>query len=585
MKKALYMILFAALSTLCVFMVSGAEAETGNGYLTFKPYGVYKTENSLDAVPLTYEAWVRVPKQKNAASGIILGNNLGECYSSFQFHIYNNSAPMIKFINKVPDGQYRQTTCTFTKATVATGKWTHVAIAVDTAKSQLHCYINGELAETQSFNFPLDPCPLPLVLGGDNRSGNTGYFKGQLRSATLYSDVRTPAEIKADMNAADLNDACLMAHYDLTKAEFGRDIADAAGHYDMLYDPYWYDNAEAPSDYAYSMAVIGDQQIISINYPSDLHRIYDWILANKAGKKIEYVLALGDITNERDNATEWALVAQQFDRLSGILPMAICRGNHDYSAPFNKYLNFNGYMSDIVGRYAEKIDNHYKLKKIGNTDYLFMVLDYGPDDAALAWACSVVEQYPDHKVIVITHSYMADDGTTTDQYDPVAPTTNSGHNNGDDIWEKFVRKYENIVLVLSGHIDSHQIRATKAVGDHGNVVTQMLINPQGIDVYTPSGMLCMLYFNEEGNIMTTDCYSTIRNRYFNIAENRYTIFVGEGSGDCNGDGKIDGADADAALSAALAREYVKRADVDGDGKVTLSDVLEITRASREGESQ
>ena len=580
MKKRLFGILLCLVMSISLICIVSAK---DSDFMTFEPYGIYKTEEPLATVPQTYEAWVRIPEGRTEASGIMLGNYMGTCYNSFQFHIYTGGAPMIKLINKVSNGVPSQKTYTFSNSSVSTGEWTHVAIVVDTANKTLSCYVNGEFTESKSLSFVPKASPLPLVLGGDNRSGNTSHFKGQLRSATIYSDVRTADEIKADMIAVDITDANLMAHYDLTAAEFGKDVADSAGNYDMNYTDYWVDSVEPVTDYAYSMAIIGDQQIISINYPDKLHYIYDWILANKDVKNIKYVMALGDITNNRDNVAEWTLVASQFDRLSGILPMAIARGNHDYSDPYNSYMNFDGYTSDVTGRYEGKLDNHYKVAKIGNTDYLFMVLDYGPKDEVLQWAGEVTAAHPNHKVIIVTHSYMANDGTTTDKNDATAPTTNYGFNDGDDMWEKYVRKYENIVLVLSGHIDSDQIRATKAVGDHGNVVTQLLINPQGIDVLTPSGMIAMFYFNEEGNMITTDCYSTIRNQYYNIEETRYTMFVGERSGDCNNDGKVDVADAMAAISDVLGQAEYKNADVNGDGEITIYDALTIMQNAVKGE--
>ncbi len=577
MKKLFCMMLCAFTVLLLCFAVSAADED----YMTFKPYGIYKTAEPLDAVPATYEAWVRIPEGRTYDSGIILGNSRSSHYHSFQVHVYENSAPMIKFITKVPDTKGTSKTYTFNNVNLATGEWVHFAIVCDAANKTISCYVNGKLEQSASFTFAPQISPEPLVLGGDNGTGNEDYFKGQLRSATLYSDVRTAEEIKADMVAVDITDENLMAHYDLTDATFGEDIADGADNYDMIYDPWFY-SREDVTDFAYSMAIIGDQQVISIKYPSLLHEMYDWILANKDKYNMKYVMALGDITNDRDDVAEWTLVASQFKRLSGILPMAICRGNHDYSEPFNTYLNFDGYTSDIVGRYEGKMDNHYKVAKIGNTDYLFMVLDYGPKDEVLQWAGEVTAAYPEHKVIVITHSYMNDDETTTGENDSTAPTTNYGYNNGDDMWEKYVRKYENIVMVLSGHIGSDYTYATKAVGDHGNVVTQMLIDPQGIDVYTPTGMVHMFYFNEEGNKITVDMYSTIRSQYYG-KNSRHTFVVGERSGDCNNDGVVNTADALLAISTVLGGESYKNADVDGDGKTTISDALGIMKKAVKGE--
>ena len=577
MKKLFSIMLCVVAVLLLCFAVSAADED----YMTFKPYGIYKTEEPLDAVPATYEAWVRIPEGRTYDSGIIFGNSRSTHYHSFQVHVYENSAPMIKFITKVPDTKGTSKTYTFNNVNLATGEWVHFAIVCDAANKTISCYVNGELAQSASFTFAPQLSPEPLVLGGDNASGNDDYFKGQLRSVTLYSDVRNADEIKADMVAVDTSDENLMAHYDLTDATFGEDIADGADNYDMIYDPWFY-SREDVTDFAYSMAIIGDQQVISIKYPSLLHEMYDWILANKDKYNMKYVMALGDITNDRDDVAEWTLVASQFKRLSGILPMAICRGNHDYSEPFNTYLNFDGYTSDIVGRYEGKMDNHYKVAKIGNTDYLFMVLDYGPKDEVLQWAGEVTAAYPEHKVIVITHSYMNDDETTTGENDSTAPTTNYGYNNGDDMWEKYVRKYENIVMVLSGHIGSDYTYATKAVGDHGNVVTQMLIDPQGIDVYTPTGMVHMFYFNEEGNKITVDMYSTIRSQYYG-KNSRHTFVVGERSGDCNNDGVVNTADALLAISTVLGGESYKNADVDGDGKTTISDALGIMKKAVKGE--
>ena len=146
--------------------------------------------------------------------------------------IYEDGAPAIKFVNKEPDGaQYSYKTYIFSDSAVNTGEWTHVAIVADTANKKVSCYINGELSESKSFTYAPQLSPLPLVLGGVNLSGNADVYKGQLRSVALYADVRTADEIKADMTLADVNDANLLAYYDLTDAKFGdAKITDTAGN-------------------------------------------------------------------------------------------------------------------------------------------------------------------------------------------------------------------------------------------------------------------------------------------------------------------------------------------------------------------
>ncbi|MBQ7661644.1 MAG: metallophosphoesterase [Clostridia bacterium] len=578
MKKR---VLYSLLIGVCVCLMAFVAAAEG---LTFQNYGIYKTAKPLDAIPATYEAWVKIPEGRTASSGVLLSNARSSACSSFSIYVYTGGAPILKFLNKTPNGAYRtQKTYTFDQVDLATGNWTHLALVHDTANSRVYCYVNGELAQSLALTFTPEFSPLPPVLGGNHSSGNEDYFKGQLRSVTLYADVRTPAEIAADMTAVDTADANLMAHYDLTSAVWGEDITDAAGKADMIYDPYWYDEAPALSDYAYSIAVIGDQQTQLYRFSDTLHFTYDWLLANRITKKIAYVVNLGDYTQTlAGKASEFELAIAQFQRLSGKLPLIVTRGNHDVADYHNQYLNYAGYTSDIVGRYNDELLDIYKTARIGGTDYLFLTLNYGVTDAEIAWANEVTAAHPDHKVILVTHSYMSDDGTTTDENDGASPTLHGFSNNGKTLWEKYVSKHENIILVLSGHIDSDFVRATKAVGENGNVVTQMLINQQGVDLDVPSGLVCMLYFNEEGNVVTTQYYSTVRRQYFRPDVNNYTVFLGERSGDCNGDGAITTVDALAAISAMLGKADYKNADINGDGKVTVYDALSIMKTAVKG---
>ena len=577
MKNFMKILLCFAIASVLITVAFAAEKG-----MTFKNQGVYSAEKPFASVPATYEAWVKPTAADISEGNCILSSMVGSWHNSFRFSINEGGYPALKFLNKEPDGEKAaHFNYEFKDYTFVADEWAHVAFACDFEAGSVSCYINGELIGTKSSTYKPTTSPVKPILGGTPVSGNSEYFKGEILSVTLYSDTRTADEIKADMTAVDLTDVNIFAHYDLAGKTLGEKVLDAAGNYNMVYDPMWYDDASnEPKDYAYSFAVIGDQQVIVDDYPSHLHYIYDWILANKDTRKIQYVLALGDITNKYDKVDEWTRTANQFNRLSGILPMAICRGNHDYSDPYNTYMNFNGYTSDIVGRYsADKLDNHYKTAKIGNVDYLFMVLDVGPGDEVLEWAGQVTAAHPNHKVVVITHGYMSSDDTRIDANDSYQLSTYGGLNNGDGMWEKYLRKYENIVMVLCGHIGSDKIQVTKAIGDHGNVVTQFLIDPQNIDVDVPSGMVAMFYFNEDGNILTVDYYSTIRNQYYNIRENHYTINIGERSGDMDNDGKVTLSDAMVALRVWLDRSNASNADVNGDGIVTFADVISILKLS------
>ncbi len=155
--------------------------------------------------------------------------------------------------------------------------------------------------------------------------------------------------------------------------------------------------------------------------------------------------------------------------------------------------------------------------------YLIMSLDYGAANEVLSWAGQVIGEHPGHNVIITTHAYLFEDGTTLDAGDVCPPATNGGYNNGDHMWDKLVSLYDNIVLVISGHHPCEHIIMSQERGVHGNTVTQMLIDPQGVDQRLgATGLVAMLYFSEDGRQVEVEYYSTVREQYF-ISENQFSF--------------------------------------------------------------
>lgn len=562
MKKILILLLLL-ISFLIVNPAKNVNAASGG--LTFTFEDNYEITTPFEVLPKTYEAVLNIPTSTSSNPGIIfsnLGHNTFEDCYSFEIHYGNKKAyPVLYFdVDNVGDVNIDAVLFEFKDVNVASGSKVQVAITIDTTNPEStvgKCYLNGSLMQTIELTLPSEYNNLNYIpkntgkLGGcyDGMLGSpydtvysSNHFKGELYKFSLYKDSRTADEIARGTN---LKDKDILAHYEFSENDKENSITDLSGNnYDIVYSSLWIDK-EPAKDYAYSFAVVGDTQSLCELHTSYMKPMYQWIVDNKESKKIEYVLGLGDIT-EGDHDWEWEQAKQAISLLDGVVPYSIVRGNHDTTPQLNKTFANSTYMSQFNGFYKENdINASYRTLKIGNTDYLFLTLNYGAFDEELAWACSIVEKYPNHKVIISTHSYLYHTGERVNSTCGVRPktsndddykvgflnkdtTTDALYNNGNDIWDKLVSKYANIQLVLSGHVSTSHVVTSQDIGIHGNTVTQILANPQDMDKAASKakvdgyGMICMLYFSADGSQIEVEYYSTVKDKYF-MTNNQYTI--------------------------------------------------------------
>lgn len=521
MKKLLALVF--ALVLLCAALPVLAEDGWG---LTFSPSEVYKPVSTCSASPNTFEAWVKLRWSKvSGRNGVLLGNyGLGSSVISFEIH--QSGRPRLYWT----DSAGVNTDWIFNEINVCTGDWVHVAIVRDVDAGEVRCYIGGELLQT---------LPIPegqgreatipaggLYLGGDARSNNDLYFKGAIRQLAVFSDVRTQTEIQADMLSPAGQDDLLL-HYDLTGQAAGADVPDLSGNgcgLRYVHNVTWISPEDkAPvTDYAYAFAFIGDTQNTNRHYTDRFPEIYSWILENIESRKIRFVFGLGDIT-DADTPGEWVRAKKALHTLDGKVDYAIVRGNHDSVAYYTKAFPWADYQDSFDGSYDGTMLNTYRTLTIGQMKYLLIGLDFGATDDVLAWAGRLCEQYPDHNVIITTHAYLNHDGTTLNAGDKWAPTTYGDYNDGDHMWDKLLSRHGNIVLIVSGHIPSDQIIVTQETGVHGNIVTQMLIDPQDADLaHDGLGMVALLCFSEDGRDVTVEYYSTLQDKYF-MSVNQFTM--------------------------------------------------------------
>lgn len=491
--------------------------------MIFSAETMYRTRGALTGYPVTFEATVKFPQGYTDRGGVILGNYTTSSTPCVSFGTYDNGQPRIYYCDDSKTvGDFR-----FKSINICTGEPVHMAIVMDIDASKAYCYIDGELKETLTgVAYPSSINYSSIALGGDLRDGNAQYFKGEIYDVRIYSDMRSAEEISNDALGTSLDESELIAAYDTlgySADNLPEKIEDKSGNgNDLILKQTWMKEAPKLKPYAYSFAVVGDTQIVNRDYPQHFSGIYDWILDNVDHYNTKFIFGLGDIT-DKSYEREYALADAVFKRLKGVIPFSFIRGNHDKSEGFNRYFTVEEYGDQVSGYYDGKMENTYHKFDVGKVKYLVVNIDCGASDNMLAWANEVCAANPDRNIIVTTHGYLMPDGSVIgddlweDKWGP---------NSGGDIWDKFIRKHKNIVLVMCGHEPNDTLVVTRQTGDNGNVVTQLLVDPQYVDKAYEGGvgLVAMLHFSEDGKNVQVSYYSTIKKQYF-MAENQFEFTI------------------------------------------------------------
>ncbi len=494
----------------------------------------------------TFETWIKFnDNYLDTIRGGMMLSNASNASNSITYQVLENGNPSVTTTAYSYGQSKGSVTKTFDEVNLYTGEWTHLAIVNDQTADTITCYINGVAVQTLEGALADSINREAGVLGGSFAPGNPLAFRGEMKSVALYSDARTAEEITADMTTVGTDS--LMAYWDLSKDAVDGKLTDESGNgHNITLGKVWFDAEVDPDSYDYSFAIVGDTQYVNYNWNDRYDDIYDWIVENKEERKIEYVLNMGDMTENSADA-QWQRAATEHAKLDGLVPYTVLRGNHDKTDGLNATFNKAPYNTSYSGSYDGKVENTWRELVVCGVKYLIFTLDIGPSDDVLAWAGSVIEDHPYHNVIITTHVYLDKAGTPMDSKYNSASTNSTyggGGNDAEEMWDKLIGKYENIVMVLCGHVSANTAVSTTRVGENGNVVTQMLVDPQGVDnAIGATGMITLLNFSENGTKVSVETLSTVREKHF-ISQGQYEItlpvteFV-EIEGDVSGNGIRD----------------------------------------------
>lgn len=288
------------------------------------------------------------------------------------------------------------------------------------------------------------------------------------------------------------------------------------------------------------LVLLPDIQTYSRLYPDILNSQTQWITDN--ADSIDFVLQQGDMTDHNIDK-EWEVAASGLTMMDNKVPYAFVMGNHDLgknsnkrdSELFNKYFPYNKYCKakHFGGAFEEgKMDNVWYTFKAGGVKWLILCLEFGPRNCVLNWAEDVVKQHPRHKVIINTHAYMYSDDTRMGDGDRWLPQKYglgkdigvNAVNNGEQMWDKLVSKYPNILFVFSGHVLNDGVGTLVSTGVHGNKVYQMLANFQdGVKGTNrgKTGFLRIVNIDVKNNKVDVETYSPYLDEWKKDKKNKF----------------------------------------------------------------
>lgn len=430
---------------------------------------------------------------------------------------------------------------------VFTGQWIHLAVVRDMTQNAFILYVNGEEKDRADATGTRQILPTTRhCIGSDGAGVNGGIFHGKLGDVRVWSTIRTPQEI-AD-NIVDMTRSRSNGFGENTKGLIGSWFLNEDLNYvfntvqdvskfqntgiikgTRASDWVDYQNPLEGEDY-YTIVVLPDIQELTAKYRNLWFDVAAWIRDNVEKENIQHVISVGDSTYN-NNDVEWAAARAGYDMFGSKVTYTNIPGNHDYgdwSKPVRDTTMFNQYFSyrdarfnnpTFVESYKQgEMENAYYTFEVNGIPYLVLALEFRPRDSVLEWANRVLDNYPNHNVIVTIHGYLNNKGQImTDEIEGhedeyiFTLSEEDPHNNGLGVWEKVIATHDNVRLVLCGHKHSENVVLRTDRTNNGTTVYQMLFNAQDLDrTYfngTGLGMLGLLRFSADGTRMAVNYYA------------------------------------------------------------------------------
>ena len=308
------------------------------------------------------------------------------------------------------------------------------------------------------------------------------------------------------------------------------------------------------SDDFFSIILLPDIQHYTSSYPDMIYKQMDWIVENKDPLNIQYVIQLGDLTNNNKEYA-WEVADKSFKILENKgIPYSIVYGDNDMKNPGKNYYDGKRHTEYLhkyfpVSRFDKpgswwsggffdqgKIDNYYCLFNYKDYKFMIMNLELAPRSAVLKWADTIISQNTSRKVIIVTHDYLDRNGNRLNDLNSFKLDGKDSEgklkgNNADAVFKKLVKKNSNVILVLCGHKEGEfqkevTIKKSKE-SDETRKVFEILSDFQderlkGTDEKSGKGLLRVLKFYPEKNEIKISTVSALTGK---TKENEIHLFL------------------------------------------------------------
>jgi hypothetical protein len=294
----------------------------------------------------------------------------------------------------------------------------------------------------------------------------------------------------------------------------------------------------------FSIAILPDTQY----YTSEKHggkkemlfAQTEWISKNAAGKKIKYVIHLGDISDDGEMfPRQWVNASEAMYQLEKPMPgypqgvpygMAV--GNHDQTKSqfpltgktdqYNKYFGVDHFKNKkwYGGHYRDNNDSHYDLFEAAGIKFVTIFFEYDAYDEDIdnqnKWAAGLLEKYSDRKAILINHSIVHFNKTTGTNEKGFPKFSKQGQRIFDNL-----KHYPNVFMTLSGHVGDNG-EGYRQDGYAGHVIKSFLSDYQS----RPDGghgLMRLMTFSKSKDLVSVQTFSPYTNEEEKDADSKFTL--------------------------------------------------------------